>query len=744
MNMRKTICRIFGGIFLCMILFNVSVNADAAKKSGNFEYESDKNGITITDYTGKEKKVKIPETINGRKVVEIDTTAFKKNKTVRKIIMPDSVESIGYQTFAQCEKLKSIRLSKNLTDIDACAFSGCKSLKKVVLPKTVTLIPYGCFRRCESLESINLENVEDIGVDAFYRDVKLCGVINLTKAVSVGDNAFNGCAQIAGVNFSEMLQVLGTNDSFDEKTFIPGQKSSNTFAYCEQIQYFNVPDSNANFKSIDGVIFGKTGEWIIAFPGGKTGTYIAPETTKGIARYAFAGAHISEVVLSDNVYAICRGAFQKSHIIKMNLPKINEDKGVVWEDSIFSDCTDLVSFSFPENATTTGKIKFSGCSSLKDVYLPETLTEIKGGLFATCTSLEKVVIPKGIKRIPAECFYSCTALKEINLDNIETIGVYAFYNCTSLQGSLKLNAKSVGCKAFEKCIQITDVEFLVPLEETGICSEQDYGETWWIDDLDYLSGTYSNPFAGCSSLTKITVPDGVRTKSIDGVLYSQDMKILLAYPCAKGGRFIMPYGVAEIASYAFDGASVSEIITSNSVEILRDYAICNSAVSSVSISKSVEEIENTWDDGVFSNCRNLKEIIVKKGNDKYTSIDGVLFEGNKLLCYPAKKAGKTYKVPQKSKIGMYAFSDCKYLKKVIIPEGMKECTKVYFRNCRGIKAYMPKSLEMIVGYMITRDGLCYVFGENCKKCTVYAHKNAPYFKELKKQRKNTGINIKYY
>ena len=93
---------------------------------------------------------------------------------------------------------------------------------------------------------------------------------------------------------------------------------------------------------------------------------------------------------------------------------------------------------------------------------------------------------------------------------------------------------------------------------------------------------------------------------------------------------------------------------------------------------------------------------------------------------------------------MYAFSDCKYLKKVIIPEGMKECTKVYFRNCRGIKAYMPKSLEMIVGYMITRDGICYVFGENCKKCTVYAHKNALYFKELKKQRKNTGINIKYY
>ncbi len=58
------------GNILMYDIFNVSVNADAAKKSGNFEYEADKNGITITDYTGKEKKIKIPEKKTAKKLLK--------------------------------------------------------------------------------------------------------------------------------------------------------------------------------------------------------------------------------------------------------------------------------------------------------------------------------------------------------------------------------------------------------------------------------------------------------------------------------------------------------------------------------------------------------------------------------------------------------------------------------------------------------------------------------------------------
>ncbi len=752
MNVSKTVLRIFGGICICLTLFLVSEKADA--KSRNFGYLSEKKGVTITDYKGKEKNIKIPEKINGKKVVAIDSGAFRKNNKVRKITMPDTVEHIGYRAFVKCENLKSIRLSDNLTEIESGAFSDCRSLKRIVLPKKITVVPYACFRGCSSLKSINLENIEEIGDNAFSGALNLSGAFNLKEAVYVGKNAFYGCKNITGITFSEMLQVVGMNDGFEEKEFIPGQKSSNPFAYCDSLQYFNVSESNANFKSIDGVLFGKTGEWLVAFPGGKTGVYNVPEITKGIAEYAFAGAHISEAKLTDNVYALCDRAFMNSHITTMRLPKINETNNVLWGVDIFASCKELVSFSFPENAVTTGNIELADCTALKKVYLPDTLTQIKGGVFFGCTSLEKITIPKGVKRIPADCFYSCTGLKEINLDNIESIGVYAFYNCSSLKGSLKLSAGRIGYKAFGKCTQITDVEFLKPLNEVGVSNYDDEDEAWANLYTEAEHGAFyeiydghesSNPFAGCSMLSKITVPDGMYTKSIDGVLYTQDMKTLLAYPCALSGRFIVPYGVIEIASCAFDGSKASEIITSNSVVHIRQNAICNSDVASISVSKSVEDIEiseRTY--CLFDNCPNLKEIIVKQGNRRYSSDNGILFKKNTLVFYPPKKPGKTYTVPEKTDIAMYAFSNCRYLKKLIIPEGIKRCYALYFKDCHGIKVYLPKSIKDFEGYYIDDGGIKYVFGANCRRCTVYIHKNTPFEKQLKKDLKTKDIKINYY
>jgi len=45
---------------------------DASK----FEYEEVEGGISITDYTGDDEIVVIPEIIDGQKVVEIGSSAF--------------------------------------------------------------------------------------------------------------------------------------------------------------------------------------------------------------------------------------------------------------------------------------------------------------------------------------------------------------------------------------------------------------------------------------------------------------------------------------------------------------------------------------------------------------------------------------------------------------------------------------------------------------------------------------------
>ena len=91
-------------------------------------------------YKGNGGVVEIPEG-----VTQIENNIFgdeiEPNKTVTKIIMPDSVTDIEMDAFSYCENLAEIIFSKNLKSI-SLDLRGCFSLKKVVIPDSVTAINY--------------------------------------------------------------------------------------------------------------------------------------------------------------------------------------------------------------------------------------------------------------------------------------------------------------------------------------------------------------------------------------------------------------------------------------------------------------------------------------------------------------------------------------------------------------------------------------------------------------------------
>lgn len=91
-------------------------------------------------YKGKGGVVEIPEG-----VTQIENNIFgddiEPNKTVTKIIMPDSVTDIEMDAFSYCEKLTEIIFSKNLKNL-SLDLRGCTSLKEVSIPDSVTSIGY--------------------------------------------------------------------------------------------------------------------------------------------------------------------------------------------------------------------------------------------------------------------------------------------------------------------------------------------------------------------------------------------------------------------------------------------------------------------------------------------------------------------------------------------------------------------------------------------------------------------------
>ncbi len=119
--------------------------------------------LAITAYTGTATHVEVPQTIGGQTVTQLAPYAFYET-SVRQILLPDSITSIGEFAFSGCSRLVSIRLPAQLEELPNGMFESCFELYDVQLPDSITRIGESCFYGCYYLESIRLpRNLEQIG-----------------------------------------------------------------------------------------------------------------------------------------------------------------------------------------------------------------------------------------------------------------------------------------------------------------------------------------------------------------------------------------------------------------------------------------------------------------------------------------------------------------------------------------------------------------------------------------------------
>lgn len=204
------------------------------KKIWTFKKQDD-GTLAISNYKGSNLEIVVPEKIGKDIVTAIapnglaacgrnkSDEVFQKMKTITKITLPNTIQSIGKEafytdmcltevnipdgvpeigeaTFEDCEAIKSIILPDSVKKIEKNAFYNCKKLEEIRLPQGIEEIPEGAFNYCESLKTVEIPNsVRAICQEAFLHCVKLEEIIIPDGVEEIKREAFALCPNLKTV-----------------------------------------------------------------------------------------------------------------------------------------------------------------------------------------------------------------------------------------------------------------------------------------------------------------------------------------------------------------------------------------------------------------------------------------------------------------------------------------------------------------------------------------------------------------
>lgn len=94
---------------------------EPAAEDFEYNYDAAIKGVIITQYTGKDKAIRIPTELDGDPVVQF----VLNNNVITHVEIPDGFTSIGYRAFSKCPNLKSVTIPDSVTEICEEAFNKC-------------------------------------------------------------------------------------------------------------------------------------------------------------------------------------------------------------------------------------------------------------------------------------------------------------------------------------------------------------------------------------------------------------------------------------------------------------------------------------------------------------------------------------------------------------------------------------------------------------------------------------------
>ena len=420
-------------------------------------------------------EVVIPSRVNNIDVIEIGDGVFANNLFIKKLVIPESVKSLGNKMCYGAKNLEEVLLPNNITVIPDYAFEKCSSLININIPTSLVQIRANAFSQTALKEFIAPESLKEIWLYAF-KDAKELTKVELKNVTEIGDMVFENCEKLESIVIPETLEEIGAS----------------VFGGCFSLQDIDLPnkplalDHNTFYGSAyyedksnweNGVLY--VDNYLLAINSDflNVTEYEVKEGTIAIANNAFLNnaKNLTKITLPEGLKLIGEKAF--SSLYKLESVNIPSSVDTIGYNAFASTGISSNSTNWSDNGLyIDGWLVNVQNTKISEFEVKEGTIGVSNGndvsfIPSRARKITKLILPASLRYIGKNSFKQLTLIKEISLGgSLEFIKEGAFAVCSSLE-KVNLdectNLALIGDQAFSqaKISEITIPESVLEMGE---------------------------------------------------------------------------------------------------------------------------------------------------------------------------------------------------------------------------------------------------------------------------------------
>ena len=501
--------------------------------------------------------------------------AFANNKSIKELILPETLQSIGEYTFYGNTKLEKVTVKADKVKYGPYVFSECTSLTEIEMNANV--IPTG----------------------AFYGAEKLSKVIIGRDVASIGEFAFGDTA----ITAFDVAEGNATYKAQTDKSYLVSADGKTLLLVAPRVSgEFKLTDKNittvgrgafsSNGRLTSIILPNVTVLEDYAFAYCDRVEKIELGKLTHIGEYAFFKTGIKTLPSFEGVSEIGKYAFGYTAITSVTIPD-----GMIIGEGAFCECSKLQTVVIGDDVTI-GKAAFlldrNENSEFGEHYEIDPETGKKWYYFEYISPLTSLTIGNNVT-IGESAFMGASKLVSVTLGNGTIIGDQAFYNACSLESIDLSRVVSIGKLAFsgDEWYMFGDQnQNSYALTADGQMVYKYYAPKLTKIDLSAATSIGEQAFLYCKQLSEVKLGDGIT-----------EIAAMTFYECDKLTTINLQ-NIQTVRTNAFVQTALTSVDLSAATLIEKYAFVYCDALTSVTLNVSGTDVE----EGAFAYCHALNKL----------------------------------------------------------------------------------------------------------------------------------------